>query len=205
MDLILCTESASTYQWTCSPYDSDNDRYYLPYFGETSEIFDLMWQDSTVGATYVYPINSNELNCSGLVTALEFCYTTLDFFDRNFFNFQILSRDLNNVFNVMKSILIRANPSTSTCNTFTRRCCEIMEFDIQDQFNITSPDLAIAFGPRQHITKNHEGLVASLYPMYTDFFHIADVSLDIGSSADLNAPVLVSLRLAWLHISTYKL
>ena len=199
--ILSCTESASTYGWKCSPYDSANNRYYLPYFGETSEVFKLLWQDSTVGATYIYPINSNELNCTGLVTALEFCYTTLDLFPSNLFNFKILSRELNNVFNVMKSIRIRANPSLRRC-AFSR-CCEIMEFDIQDQFNITSStDLAIAFGPRQGLIKNHQGLFANSYPMYTGFYHVANVPLDTGSSADLNAPVEVSLRLAWLHIST---
>ena len=134
------------------------------------------------------------------MTALEFCYTTLDIFPSNLFNFQILSRELNNVFNVMKSILIRANPSLRTCGFI--RCCEIVEFDIQDQFNITSStDLVIGIGPRQGFTKNHQGLFPNLYPMCTGFFHVANVPLDTGSSADLNAPVLLSLRLAWLHIS----
>ena len=34
-------------------------KYYFPYFGESSEIFELIWQDETAGRTYVNPGNSN--------------------------------------------------------------------------------------------------------------------------------------------------
>ena len=129
------------YEWTCSPYDSANDKYYLPYFGETSEIFQFTWQDSTAGVSYVYPINSNELNCTRLVTALEFCYTTTIPPSNNsvseVFNFLLLNRQTGNVFEVVNSILVRANPSQANCmNSNPRRCCEVMEFNPQDQFNI---------------------------------------------------------------------
>ena len=194
------------YEWTCSPYDSANDKYYLPYFGETSKIFQFTWQTSPVGITYVYRINSNELNCTGLVTALEFCYTTTiapsDNSAREAFNFLLLNRQTSNRFEVVKSILVRATPSQANCmNSNPRRCCEVMEFNPQDQFNITSPNLAIGFGPQRVSQINHQGLLSDLYPMYTTSTHLTSAPLNSGSTTDLNAPVDRSLRLAWLHIS----
>ena len=193
------------YEWTCSPYDSANDKYYLPYFGETSEIFQFTWQSSTVEKTYVYPINSNQLNCTGLVTALEFCYTTAtglnDNSARDVFNFLLLNRQTGNVSEVVKSILVRANPSQATCmSSNSRRCCEVMEFNPQDQFNITSPNLAIGFGPRRVSQINHQGLFAGIYPMYSGFCHLTSLSLSPGSTTNLNVLVEQSLRLAWLHV-----
>ena len=203
--IYLILESTSMYEWTCSPYDSDNDKYCLPYFGETSEIFQFTWQSSTVGATYVYPINSNELNCTGLVTDLEFCYTTTiapsDSSARKAFNFLLLNRQTGNRFEVVKSILVRANPSQANCmSSNPHRCCEVMKFNPQDQFNITSPNLVIGFGPRRVSQINHQGLLSGLYPMYTTSTHLTSAPLNSGSITDLNAPVDRSLRLAWLHI-----
>ena len=194
------------YEWKCSPYDSANNRYYLPYFGETSEVFQFTWQNSTAGVTYVYPISSNELNCTGLVTALEFCYTTTiapnDSSARDAFNFLLLNRQTGNVFEVVKSTLVRANVSQANCmSSNPRRCCEVMEFNLQDQFNITSPNLAIGFGPRQDSQINHQGLHFGLYPMYTASTLIASFSLNSGATIELTAPDEQSLRLAWLHIS----
>ena len=194
------------FEWTCSPYDSVNDKYYLPYFGETSEIFQFVWEPSKPGVTYVYPINSNELNCTGLVTALEFCYTTTippnNQTTTNFFNFQMLKMKTGNVFEVNKTILVRATPSAANCtNSNPRRCCEIMQFDTQDQFNITSPNLAFAIGPPREKIITHEGLFTGLYPMYSGLFYERNDPLNLMGTTTLGSPVsLQSLRLAWLHI-----
>ena len=109
------------------------------------------------------------------MTALEFCYTTTtglnDNSARDAFNFLLLNRQTGNVFEVVKSILVRANSSQATCvNSNLRRCCEVMEFNLQDQFNITSPNLAIGFGPRRVSQINHQGLFVGIYPMYSVFF-----------------------------------
>ena len=76
-----------------------------------------------------------------------------------------------------------------------------MGFNPQDQFNITSPNLAIAFGPQRVSQINHQGLLSGSYPMYTTSTHLTSAYLNSRSITDLNAPVDRSLRLAWLHIS----
>ena len=193
------------YEWTCSPYDSANDKYYIPHFGETSEAFQWTWQSSSVGVSYIYPINSIDLNCTGLVTALEFCYTTTASIDdtssRNAFNFILLNGPIRNRFEVTKTIQILATSFEATCRIANPlRCCEIMEFNLQDQFNITSPDLAIGFDTRQDSNINHQGLHTSSYPMYSGLSYAASSSLSLGSTVSSRHPIEQSLRLAWLHI-----
>jgi len=205
-NIFFCEiESTSMYKWTCSPYDSANENYSLPYFGETSEVFELTWQISVVGVTYVYPINFNELNCTGLVTALEFCYTTTlplkNPSSRNAFQFLTLTRTSHTEFEVTRSIQVTATPSQERCRSGNpHRCCEIMEFSLQDQFNLITPNLAIGFGPQQDSQINPQRLFPGVYPMYTASSHISSTSLNSGSKYNLNAPSTRTLRLSWLHL-----
>jgi len=195
------------YEWKCSPYDSAYDRYYLPYFGENSEIFQLTWENSLNEGSYVYPINDNELNCTGLVTALKFCYTTtlplVNQSPRNAFLFFTLTRTSNAEFEfeVTRSIQVTATPSSTTCTQDDpHQCCEIKEFSLQDRFNITSPNLAVGFGPRQDSQIVRQGLSDGVYPIYTTSSHRSSASLNLGRTYTLNPSGEEALRLAWLHI-----
>jgi len=194
------------YEWTCSPYDSDNNKYYLPYFGESSNIFQFTWQDSTDGVSYIYPINENELNCTGLVTALEFCYTTTapskSQSSRSVFNFLTLTRTSDNVFEVVRSTQLSSNPNNgANCMpTDPRRCCDVHEFSQEDQFNLSSPNFAFGFGPQEGNKISYQGLYADLYPMFTANSHTSSSSLSPGNSFDLRSSEQQTLRLAWLHI-----
>ena len=198
------------YEWTCSPYDSANDKYYLPYFGEASEIFQFTWQSSPAGITYVYPINSNQLNCTGLVTALEFCYTTTlpsnNRGTRNAFNFLLLNRQTGNSFEETKTVLVTATPFAASCmSSNPRQCCEVMQFNPQDQFNITSSsNLAIAIGPQIDGGFFTQGFFPNQHPMYDATSYITSVAITSGSR-DFNAPIQQPLRLAWLHIGESRI
>jgi len=198
------------YEWKCSPYDSDNNKYYLPHFGEISEIFQLTWQDSLVDVSYVYPINEIELNCTGLVTALEFCYTTTlspnNRSPRNHFQFLTLKKLMNTEFEVTRSIPVTSNPTSASCmgGHTPRRCCAIKEFSPQDQFNITSPNFAIGFGPRKDNKINQQGLFADMYPTYTTSSHTYNMPLNLDSNYIFSNPGETTLRLAWLHIGKSK-
>ena len=204
------TDSTSIYKWTCSPYDSANDKYYLPYFGETSQVFQFTWQSSTVGTTYVYPINSSQLNCTGLVTALEFCYTTTlpsnNRGTRDALNFILLNRQTGNSFEETKTVLVTATPFAASCmSSNPRQCCEVMQFNPQDQFDITSSsNLAIAFGPQIDGRFSTQGFIPNQHPMYDATSYITSVAITPGSR-DFNAPIQQPLRLAWLHIGESRI
>ena len=147
----LYLESTSMYEGTCSPYDSANDKY-LSYQGKHSAVFQLKWQSCLYRRPTIYPINTNEVNCTGLVTALKFCYNTAiprrNPFARVAFNFLLINRQPGNEFKVAKSIPVRAT-SKACCRNFDgqrrrRRCCEIMKFNTSDQFKITSSNVTAA-------------------------------------------------------------
>ena len=147
---------------------------------------------------YVYPINSSELNCTGLVTALEFCYTTMYSSNnprtRNAFNFLLLHRQTGNSFEEANTVLVTATPPAAFCmSSNTHQCCEVMQFNPQDQFNITSSsNLAIAIGPQIDCRISPQGFFPVQHPMYDATSYITRV--------DFNAHVLQPLLLAWLHI-----
>ena len=205
-DYHIDSDSTSVYKWTCSPYDSANDKYYLPYFGETA--FQFIWQSSTPGTTFIYPINGNDLNCAGLVTALEFCYTTTlpsnNPVGIDIFIFFLLDRLIATAFDITKTILVRATPFTAHCmNSNPRRCCEIMQFNNQDQFNITSSNLTVAIGPQLYNGSSYQGFFPGLHQMYDAITHLTSVPLTTGSMRFFNIPVQHPHRLAWLHIGEY--
>ena len=207
---FIYLEFASMYEWTCSPYDSANNRYYLPYFGETSDIFQLTWQSSAAGVTYVYPINSSELNCTGLVTALEFCYTTTipptNPQNPNTFRFLILTRTHGNTFEVTKSVLLTTNPARSTCinmDMSTNKCCQVHAFSQEEDFHLPSPNSAFGFGPESSDTAIIQGLFADVYPAYTTNAHTSSLNLSPGVSYNLRTSSDQTLRLAWLHLGKF--
>jgi len=196
------------YEWTCSSYDSANDRYYLPDYGDTSNIFQFVWEASIVRGSYVYPINEDELNCTGNVTALKFCYTmTLspeNSTPTNSFQFLTLTRNHSNTFEVTRSIQVTASPSEVTCmnNSHPHRCCEKKEFNPQDQFSITTPNLAIGFVLQQS-TVSLQGWHASAYLNYSASSYISSSSLTLGTMHDLGKQGNNALRIFWLHISKF--
>jgi len=204
--MLLDIGSTSMYEWTCSPFDSASDRYYLPDNRDTSNIFQFTWQDSAYGVSYVYPINENKLNCTGLVTALEFCYTTAippnNPNSTNAFQFLTLTRKHNNTFEVTKSIQVTATPSEARCvnTTHIHQCCEIMKFHLQDQFTIATNNLAIGFVP-QNSTIKLQGWHASLYLNYTASSYKLVSSRVLGNNiTELGDQGNNSLRIFWLHI-----
>ena len=63
----------SLFRWKCSPLNETNNKYYLPDLEDWKN--ELEWEPSVFGRTYIYSVDGNKLNCSGTVTAVEFCYT----------------------------------------------------------------------------------------------------------------------------------
>ena len=64
----MCCESAFT--WRCSP-PTDNV-FYFPDIPAT--VSDIESQPSLYNAVYVYQVPIDSLNCSGIVTGVEYCY-----------------------------------------------------------------------------------------------------------------------------------
>ena len=61
----------SATSWSCS--DGGSSELSFPLF-QLQQMNRSLWQDSRLGVSYVYPIPSASRNCSGTVTAIQFCY-----------------------------------------------------------------------------------------------------------------------------------
>ena len=111
--LFHVIESISQGQWRCSN-ESSSDDYLFPDLGD-SDPNPSEWQDSMHGKTYVYPISSSQVNCSGMVAGIEFCYRTSMENQTNLFIFNLLVLNQNgDSFNVTKSIPVYSTPSIIT-------------------------------------------------------------------------------------------
>jgi len=134
--------------WSCSPYDSIHEQYAIPYFGELEDLFQYQWQNSNEGVSYVYDINENELNCTGVITGIGFCFTASHNFHQlsstDLFNFHIIATNSTS-FTVTQSISVTVIPSQSMCRETLIgefKCCDKMDFEQQYYVNLSSPNLS---------------------------------------------------------------
>ena len=110
--------TASQYEWRCSQYDSTKDRYYLPNFGGRANVLASTLINSQTGASYVYPVS--QINCTGTVTDVEFCYTTTSSNVNNnlellVFSLLTLNQNMDS-FTVTKSIAVSSTPNLNECS-----------------------------------------------------------------------------------------
>ena len=70
---------AQPYQWSCSPLDTHNDRYYLPDLPLVDEESLLTHYDNLfiylIEAAFIFPVPM--VNCSETVSAIRYCYFAL--------------------------------------------------------------------------------------------------------------------------------
>ncbi len=124
--------------------DTVNNKYYLPDLGGRATVLGYTWQPSVPGATYIYDVDESTLNCSGTVTAVEFCYVRTSASRRNVFDLLILTRQDSNSIRVTKSIPISFHPASDQCDSSdSSKCCDIMTLTEQNQFNISISNFLI--------------------------------------------------------------
>ncbi len=192
--------SISSYEWRCSPFDTVNNKYYLPDFGGTATVLGYTWQQSVVGTTYIYEVDPSTLTCSGTVTAVEFCYSRTTGSDRDVFDLLILTRQDSNSIRVTKSIPIRFHPSSDQCDSSdSSKCCDVMTLTEQNQFNIPTSNFLIGMNVE---TPNLAAPFVNLYSR----FETTQYQLSVGrptanSMLTLTGALTRPLRLMWFHIS----
>ena len=144
MHACVCSGTRAQYQWSCSPLDTANNRYLIPDLGirDDGDVADIRGEldRSDTSLTYFFPIPPT-LNCSGTVSAVQFCY--LDNIPR-FSNivFTLLTLERNDLdFEVISQTTIRSSPSPGLCTTpflsiFTY-CCDTVSLG---NFDIPAPN-----------------------------------------------------------------
>ncbi len=201
--LHKCFTVLSSYEWRCSPLDTINNKYYLPDFGGTASVLGYTWALSVVGVTYIYDVDESTLNCSGTVTAVEFCYfrTSSSRNHRNVFDLLILTRQDSNSIRVTKSIPISFHPSSDQCDSAdSSQCCDIMTLTEQDQFDIAASNFLI--GMVNVETPNLAAFFANMYPRFqTPSYQLSVGRPTANSMLTLSGAISQPLRLMWFHIS----
>ena len=98
-------------QWRCSNNLDDDFGHFFPDLGENQPNPSL-WRDSMQGVSHVYPIPSNQGNCSGMVSGMEFCYRAPSIENHTsllVFTLLIVNQS-DDYFTVMRSIPVYSTP-----------------------------------------------------------------------------------------------
>ena len=192
------------YEWSCSAYNSTSDRYYLPDFGGPKSVRGYTWEGSPPGMSYAYPID--EVNCTGIVTDVEFCYKAQVSLVRNPVStpvFILVTLNHSSHFTVAKSIEIRSMPNINKCSdsgSTYHHCCDIATLSLQNQFYLPAQNFVVGISiPRQSSNVTFQGFSSSL-GMYTTLSYATSVTLT-ENIPNLGGMTNQTLRLMWFRIS----
>ena len=124
------------YEWNCSALDTDTNFYALPNLDgliEDAEVvrgIGLSSLDFVPSNTVVlYPVPT-DLNCSGMISAVKFCYFIYSFqFEVTHEIFSLLLLEWNQLnFRVITKIEISSTPVADICSrtiTGSQYCCDV--------------------------------------------------------------------------------
>lgn len=178
------------YEWSCSSLDPSTNLYTLPDLpvknpGDISsrdltEFIAIAPEDSTV---YSIPPT---LNCTGAVSAVEFCYASISHFhtEEHVYKLLILNKN-DSSFTVTNTIDIYCTPSPGICANRTldpertiQYCCDKFSLNSQDQFRLPADNFAFGL-TSPYSTRRRLSYSDNRYP---DLI-ARDFELDITGSA----------------------
>ena len=178
------------YQWSCSTLlDTIGDRYRLPDLGDgddgTVAFIALGLQLSSEGTTHIYPVPST-LNCSGTVTAVEYCYRIRDSqLGTEQLVFTLLTLQQSGLeFTITDVIPISSTPMSDICteSIFSiQYCCDILSLGMMDSFLLPAENFA--FGVQISSSVNLLGYRGNVFPQFV-------VEQFRYSQANFGAPVI---------------
>ena len=152
--------NSKEYQWNCSAFDSDTRGYFLPNLeASNSTAVQQLASENTIitsspGFSYVYPVPSAEVNCSGTVKLIEYCYSgTVSEVDieHHLFTLSTLSilptlgdGNSNISFKVLFTKEITTIPTFENCSQdgITIFCCDVATLIEMEQFQLPAPNFA---------------------------------------------------------------
>ena len=158
--------SGQLYEWSCSPLDATDNRFTLPYlayeddenvarFENTFELFSNINVD-------IYSVPTT-LNCSGKVSALEYCYAgiidaTISFHQRFHAFTLLILKQSSPTFTVIDKVDVFSTPVPSICSqgrSMLEYCCDRMSLDAVKQFSLPAPDFAFGIIPSATLYVRH--------------------------------------------------
>ena len=140
---------AQQYQWSCSPLDTDNGRYYLPDLPvvDDEDLLPNKVAISAVGVVYIFPVPM--VNCSGTVSAIRHCYvTTMGLTGTEELVFTLITLERAGLrITIDKAISVQSTPSQEICSrlgtsSLAQLCCDTFSLTETDQFFLPSQNFA---------------------------------------------------------------
>ncbi len=183
---------AELYEWSCSPLDASNGHYTLPDLGnlDDADVANIS-QDVEVfdDGVDIYPVPST-LNCSGTVSAVEYCYAGLRedlTYETNHPVFTLLILEQTGLtFTITDMVDVYSMPTTQKCtdslpvdNSSYRICCDSF---VLDQFPLPAPDFAFGIAPAS-LAVSQIGYPVESFPEFR-------VELYSLSTSDLDTPAV---------------
>ena len=205
-DLIMTVSTGmKSEEFRCSALDPATDSYHfpnLPLNDQTiaGEDFRLRRIDSSSGVTYIYPVSSAQVNCSGTVTALSYCYTAGDqMAEQLAFTFSTLEQTTGsaNNFRVTDRIQVHTTPRDEICTH--QFCCDMMPLDMTDYFILPAASnftFGISIPQSSQSSINVLGLRMPLVPHYQVNVNQQRAMITVGQQVLNQGPRLFSLHIS---------
>ncbi len=213
-NLMLSIGIQSQYQWSCSSLDTSTNTYFIPDIhsevtggsaqrrdqGIASQSGDYSSSSSDL---YLYQIPP-ALNCQGTVTALEFCYFTLNInlgaevSVLRFYTMEVTgdTARITSTMDLSSELNSQKCTSVTTGSDVRNYCCETQSLDIGDYFLLPASNFAFGIRP---FNPTGVGLLAfrsssQIIAEYFVFDSATTLSLGVGDTLQL--PQSASTRLA---------
>ena len=152
----ILSSGVDSQQLQCSALDAANNLYYFPSLrgpleGSDAIVADLAlfntYASSIGGVAYIYSVPSTQVNCSGTVSAVEYCYRGSDGqLGTELLAFTLLTLEQNGLnFRVTDGIEVRTIPHSQICaESFSniQYCCDTTSLNMADHFILPAPNFA---------------------------------------------------------------
>ena len=197
------------YQWQCSALDAAN-LYYLPNLPEGNDravaVLFGSYISSSAGTAYIYPVPSTQVNCSGTVSAVEYCYRgSTGQLGTELLAFTLLTLEQNGRnFRVTDRIDIRTTPHSQICTGYQfilpnyQYCCDTTSLNMADRFILPASNFAFGIA----IPTSSVSLLGYRSSLQVAHYQEAQTVIpNVGSTFSVGNQVTQGLRVLQFHMS----
>ena len=197
-------------QQQCSALDAANNLYYFPNLpqleGNDGTVADAAlsgsYSTSFSGRTYIYPVSLTQVNCSGTVSAIKYCYMykgNSRQLGNELLAFTLLTLEQNGLnFRITDRIEVRTTPRSQICterSSLSQYCCDTTSLNMVDHFILPASNFAYGIA----IPPVGVRLLGSNYPCH-QVYKPQYQTLNVGSTF-VGIQITQGLRILRFHLS----
>ena len=195
-------------QLQCSALDAANNLYYFPNLPRLEGNDGIVagaalvntYTSSVGGVTYIYPVPLTQMNCSGTVLTVEYCYRgSTGQLGNELLAFTLLTLEQNGLnFTITDRIEVRTTPRSQICTesiSNIQYCCDTTSLNMADHFILPASKFAcgIAIPPSSVSLLGYQHLF--------QVAHYQTVIPSVGSTFPVGNQVTQGSRVLRFHLS----